>query len=453
MRAVLISAVTLSLVSVLMLQSGCTTPTCSEDAEDKDIYVPLHLTATCAQEITSAEAERMLGLSGPVTVTDFAIGVSNKALYFALIDSQRQELAVCLSQSNYTANLIRYDVSLTSNGNARDCYTCDAADVRFKAFEVVCLHWVNRSFASNDLPRIARAELGSRAETANDIISYFQCGNTNRSIILAANTAAQLLGVSLPVEVTNLDFCNCDAPMHCALIDATGRIHTYKFEHATGKLESHGASVPEPEQREALRVLLCDWCEKAFPRAGRSTRFVKQPRSEEIANRVLAFFRPQYFDPTVSIELLNGKPFTGKVCTYYANGRMKRQRPYVNGRKNGIETRWHENGLKEEEGTLVEDRRNGTWISWYVNGKKADERKMRNNLVLGEVAWYPNGTKKREVLCSDEGAITNQILYYPNGVKRLEEQTPLSGNDVRDMWDITGNPIAFTNDIEQADSY
>jgi len=254
----------------MMLWDGCTTP-CPEDAEDKDVYVPLQLTATGAQEINFAEAESILGLSGPVTVTDFAIGVNSKALYSTLIDSQGRALTVCLSQSNYTANLIRYDVSITSNGNALAFFTCDVADVRFKAFEVVCTHWVNRNFATNDLERIARAELSKRAETANDIISYFQYGSTNQSIVLTANAAATLLGVTLPVEVTDLPFCSCDAPMHCDLIDARGLRHAYEFEHATGKLKGHEASVLAAEQSESLRVLLCDWCERVFPRASRST--------------------------------------------------------------------------------------------------------------------------------------------------------------------------------------
>jgi len=130
---------------------------------------------------------------------------------------------------------------------------------------------------------------------------------------------------------------------------------------------------------------------------------------------------------------------------------MKSQRPYVYGRRNGVETRWHENGQKEEAGSLMEARRNGKWISWYENGNIAEESQWRDNVGLGEVAWYPKGTKKQEVLCSDEGAITNKIMYYPNGMKRLEVQTPLDGNAVRGMWDINGNPIAFTNDMEQAD--
>ncbi|MEI6210112.1 MAG: hypothetical protein WCR06_00670 [bacterium] len=150
MKAVLVSAVTLSLVAVTMLQNGCTTPS-SEDAEDKAVYVPLQLMATCAQEIRSIEAESILGLAGPITVTDFSIGVNNMALYSALIDSQRRELTVCLSQSNYTANLIRYDISITSNGNTLAFLACDASDVRFKAFEVVCMHWLKRSFTTNDM--------------------------------------------------------------------------------------------------------------------------------------------------------------------------------------------------------------------------------------------------------------------------------------------------------------
>ncbi|MFZ4394416.1 MAG: toxin-antitoxin system YwqK family antitoxin [Kiritimatiellia bacterium] len=169
-------------------------------------------------------------------------------------------------------------------------------------------------------------------------------------------------------------------------------MHWLNRSFTTNDLKRIAASAPEAEQREALRVLLCDWCERAFPRASRSTQFVTRLRSEEIANRVLAYFRPQYFDPTDNLELLNGKPFTGKVCTYYANGRTKRQRPYVNGRGNGIATRWHENGQEEEEGTLIEGQKNGKWICWYANG-----------------------------------------------------------NDVSGMWDVNGKPIAFTNDMEPAD--
>lgn len=450
MRGVQVSMATLALVSVAMLQNGCTTAS-PEDAEDEEVHVALPLIGTCTQELNSAEAESILGLTGPVTANEFAIGVDGRALNAVLVDAQGRTLTVGLSQSNYTANLIRYDVSMTSTGNVLALFSCDAGDVRFKAFEIVCMHWVNRSFPTNDLKRIARAELSGRAVTANDIISYFQRDSTNQSDGITPGEAAKVLGVSLPVDVNTLTFCSCDAPMFCVLIDSAGLRHPYEFEHANGRLKFHDASVREPEQREALRVLLCDWCEREFPRANRSTRLVTRPKSEEIANRVLAYFCPEYVDPTFSIELLNGKPFTGKVCTYFANGRKKSERPYVNGRENGIETHWHENGQRKEQGTLVEGLRNGKWILWYENGNRAEEGEWLESFGRGEVAWYPNGTKKREMFCSDEGAITNRITYYPNGMKRQEIQTPLSGNDVSRMWDVNGKPIAFTNETEEAD--
>jgi antitoxin component YwqK of YwqJK toxin-antitoxin module len=90
-------------------------------------------------------------------------------------------------------------------------------------------------------------------------------------------------------------------------------------------------------------------------------------------------------------------------------GTEKREETYQNGKiklryfvkeidgnflKHGLYSTWYPDGTKKEEIVYEKGKKHGKYISWYENGAKYEEGEFKNDQVNGDYTWwYENGTK------------------------------------------------------------
>lgn len=89
------------------------------------------------------------------------------------------------------------------------------------------------------------------------------------------------------------------------------------------------------------------------------------------------------------------KPYNGVAIKYFEGGAKECQGPYVNGRREGIWTYWHEpipkklnRGIREGKGPYKIGIRDGYWTYWYTNGVKREEGKFQGQERVGKWIYY-----------------------------------------------------------------
>lgn len=71
----------------------------------------------------------------------------------------------------------------------------------------------------------------------------------------------------------------------------------------------------------------------------------------------------------VAYRINESSPFSGRVVSFFGNGQQKERVVYVQGKREGMATYWHENGQKEREGIFKNDLMNGHWQFWTKDGE------------------------------------------------------------------------------------
>jgi uncharacterized protein len=128
-----------------------------------------------------------------------------------------------------------------------------------------------------------------------------------------------------------------------------------------------------------------------------------------------------------------GNELDGRFQAWYANGRLREQGTFLNGKKEGPWIEWYESGSKAKEGAYKEDEEYGLWKAWYANGQIKEEGEYRGRMPANGrmnlrvprregpwTFWYENGKKRRESQFRD-GAEYGVIGWFDNGRKASED--------------------------------
>ena len=75
-------------------------------------------------------------------------------------------------------------------------------------------------------------------------------------------------------------------------------------------------------------------------------------------------------------------PYTGKVVSYYQNGKKSAEFSYVDGIENGINRTWYASGQISNETQIKDHKINGLWVDWYENGYKKNEVTYQEDYML-----------------------------------------------------------------------
>ncbi len=105
---------------------------------------------------------------------------------------------------------------------------------------------------------------------------------------------------------------------------------------------------------------------------------------------------------------------------YYANGNLRLQTSYTNGKRHGIFKLWHDNGQLFVNTTYVQGNKQGEFKSWHKNGNIMVETNYVDNLRQGEYKEW-----------DEDGQLYMNITYAkgyikPRYVKRKLQEQPKS---------------------------
>ena len=115
-------------------------------------------------------------------------------------------------------------------------------------------------------------------------------------------------------------------------------------------------------------------------------------------------------------------PFTGKAVSFYANGQMKEERNYKDGKYHGLRTEWYENGQMRGEVRWKNGKHDGLWTWWYENGQMRGEENWKDGKLDGlRTLWYENGQKEAEGNFKDDNYHGLWTYWYKNGQKSSEK--------------------------------
>jgi len=122
-------------------------------------------------------------------------------------------------------------------------------------------------------------------------------------------------------------------------------------------------------------------------------------------------------------EELNSILINGKKTEWYANGKIKSKKHYVNGKKHGLWTYWFSNGNKSIESSYENNKKDGKWKYYYLNGKERKLIYYKNNLKNGKtIIWYNNGNKEKEFYYSNDILNGKIKKWYDNSQLRVSGQ-------------------------------
>lgn len=117
-------------------------------------------------------------------------------------------------------------------------------------------------------------------------------------------------------------------------------------------------------------------------------------------------------------ELINGLtyhhevPLSGKICSWYPNGNKHTETAFVQGKKEGVWTVFHENGHPQKIGSILNGKEDGEYKEYYENGQLKYDYTYQNGSKEGVwKSWYEDGRKYTERHFS-ENTLNGKVLVW-----------------------------------------
>lgn len=126
---------------------------------------------------------------------------------------------------------------------------------------------------------------------------------------------------------------------------------------------------------------------------------------------------------SAELELENGVlhhknvPFNGTLVSKYDEASNKMQLQYVNGRKDGVEKKWHYNGELAQERFYSKGIKIENHSGWWEDGTKKFEYHFneKGEYHGSRKEWYANGQLVRDFNYSNGKEIGSQRMWADNG--------------------------------------
>ena len=124
-------------------------------------------------------------------------------------------------------------------------------------------------------------------------------------------------------------------------------------------------------------------------------------------------------DGSDKLWILQVKNIKGKVeKSYYDNGIIKNETPYLDGMIYGVVKDYYEDGVIKSEASLSHKRLNGLTRTYDKNGKISTETPYQDGAIMGVVKhYYPNGVIESETSYYENNQVGDPTLYDIDGHK------------------------------------
>jgi antitoxin component YwqK of YwqJK toxin-antitoxin module len=111
----------------------------------------------------------------------------------------------------------------------------------------------------------------------------------------------------------------------------------------------------------------------------------------------------------------------GPSISWSANGNVKAEANFDQGKLEGVYRIYHESGALQEEGHYIADKKNGMFTSWAEDGTKLLEQKFSRDQRDGLVQqWYPSGGLKFSENYRQGQKHGPAVAYFESGQKQSE---------------------------------
>ncbi|SDY71622.1 MORN repeat variant [Micromonospora pattaloongensis] len=91
--------------------------------------------------------------------------------------------------------------------------------------------------------------------------------------------------------------------------------------------------------------------------------------------------------------LADGRPFTGELVEYFADGTVSGTQEYRHGFQDGIERQYHPNGSLSQEGQWAQGRETGVHRYWYPGGQLKEQREFADDGRVHRILrWAEDGS-------------------------------------------------------------
>ena len=119
----------------------------------------------------------------------------------------------------------------------------------------------------------------------------------------------------------------------------------------------------------------------------------------------------------------------GMQRTYWANGKLKSECRYVDGKLDGLYKTWYENGQVFQDGQYAKGMMDGSWLIFYPDGQLASKAVYdkgtgkqtcydNGGCIIMEVSYVDNLKHGKEIHYATDGTVV-QIVEYDHGEKYL----------------------------------
>jgi len=121
-------------------------------------------------------------------------------------------------------------------------------------------------------------------------------------------------------------------------------------------------------------------------------------------------------------------PYTGKIESFYTDGKKNFVKNYSDGKLNGTTTHWFENGQKRIELNFRDNLTHGEFNEWYENGQLKEKSFFENAMQTGEYISYHSNGQIRTKRIYMSGEKLREENWNPDG-SEYEPYNPF-GDDV-----------------------
>ena len=97
-----------------------------------------------------------------------------------------------------------------------------------------------------------------------------------------------------------------------------------------------------------------------------------------------------------SLAYFGEQLFTGLATSHYANGQQATEITYIDGMRDGVETRWYESGVKRFEGRFSKNQLVGVFEEWHPNGRLKSEAIWKDGKRVSIREWSETGEMIRD---------------------------------------------------------
>ena len=114
-----------------------------------------------------------------------------------------------------------------------------------------------------------------------------------------------------------------------------------------------------------------------------------------------------------------GKPFSGKAYSLFANGDTAVYKEFWNGLQEGTTKRWHPNKQLAEERFYIAGKKEGRHRAWWPDGKPQFEFQVHEDAYEGELKeWNSKGLLIRQFHYQKGQEVGSQRLWWDDSTVR-----------------------------------